>query len=78
MGGRYRWQLLLNSTEVDAFQRLKRQLGAYQVVFGHARQEELMTLLDHSESDTTELAEWVIDPQPSASELSVVEAGRQY
>ena len=56
--------LLPYSREVEAFQRLKRQLAAYRVVFGQPRQEELMTLLDHSGIDTRQLAEWAIDLRP--------------
>ena len=39
------------TTEVEAFNRLKRQLAAYRVVFGQPRQEELLTLLDQSVLD---------------------------
>ena len=66
--GRYKVQrhvpLLPYSREVEAFKRLKRQLAAYRVVFGQPRQEELMTLLDHSRIDTRQLAEWTIDLRP--------------
>ena len=56
--------LLPYSREVEAFKRLKRQLAAYRVVFGQPRQEELMTLLDHSGIDTRQLAEWAVDLRP--------------
>ena len=66
--GQYKVQrhvpLLPYSREVEAFNRLKRQLAAYRVVFGQPRQEELMTLLDHSGIDTRQLAEWAVDLRP--------------
>ena len=52
------------TTEVEAFDRLKRQLAAYRVVFGQPRQEELLTLLDQSILDTTQLRDWAIDLAP--------------
>ena len=52
------------TTEVEAFDRLKRQLAAYRVVFGQPRQEELLTLLDQSILDTTQLWDWAIDLAP--------------
>ena len=39
------------TAEVEAFDRLKRQLAAYRVVFGQPRQEELVTLLDRAGVD---------------------------
>ncbi|MCP4445836.1 MAG: DEAD/DEAH box helicase [Myxococcales bacterium] len=60
--------LLSYSKEVEAFQRLKRQLAAYRVVFGQPRQEELVTLLDYSGIETSQLAEWAIDLQPPLNE----------
>lgn len=56
--------LLPYSREVEAFRRLERQLAAYRVVFGQPRQEELMTLLDHSGIDIGRLSDWAIDLQP--------------
>jgi len=56
--------LLPYTREVEAFQRLKRQLAAYRVVFGQPRQEELLTLLGRSGLDTRKLQEWVIDLGP--------------
>jgi hypothetical protein len=41
--------MLLYTSEVEGFKRLKRQLAAYRVVFGQPRQEELMSLLDQSD-----------------------------
>lgn len=52
------------SAEVEGFQRLKRQLAAYRVVFGQPRQEELLALLEHSELDAGELGQWAIDLAP--------------
>lgn len=52
------------TTEVEAFQRLKRQLAAYRVVFGQPRQEELVTLLDRSDVDLVQLRNWAIDLAP--------------
>ena len=43
------------SAEVEAFDRLKRQLAAYRVVFGQPRQEELVTLLDRAGVDAERL-----------------------
>jgi hypothetical protein len=56
--------LLPYSREVEAFKRLKRQLAAYRVVFGQPRQEELMTLLDQSGVDASQLGKWAIDLKP--------------
>lgn len=52
----------LHTKEVAAFARLKRQLAAYRVVFGQARQEELLRLLQGA--DVEQLREWVIDLRP--------------
>ena len=49
------------TTEIEAFDRLKRQLAAYRVVFGQPRQEELVTLLDRSGVDVTRLRDWAVD-----------------
>ena len=54
------------TAEVEAFDRLKRQLAAYRVVFGQPRQEELLTLLDQSGVDSTQLRNWAIDLAPRA------------
>ena len=54
------------TTEVEAFDRLKRQLAAYRVVFGQPRQEELLTLLDQSTLDTVQLRNWAVDLAPPA------------
>ena len=52
------------TAEVDAFDRLKRQLAAYRVVFGQPRQEELVTLLDQSGVDVAKLRGWAVDLSP--------------
>ena len=46
------------TAEVEAFDRLKRQLAAYRVVFGQPRQEELVTLLDRAGVDVARLRNW--------------------
>ena len=56
------------TTEFAAFQRLKRQLAAYRVVFGQPRQEELMTLLEQSSFDLGALRRWAVDLAPPESE----------
>lgn len=56
--------LLPFSKEVAVFQRLKRQLAAYRVVFGQPRQEELMTLLENADLDTALLRDWAVDLTP--------------
>jgi len=56
--------LLPFTSEVAAFNRLKRQLAAYRVVFGQPRQEELLSLLNRAEIDPGELSEWSISLQP--------------
>jgi hypothetical protein len=56
--------LLPYSREEEAFRRLMRQLAAYRVVFGQPRQEELVTLLDNSELQDSQLRKWVIDLKP--------------
>ena len=55
------------TTEIEAFDRLKRQLAAYRVVFGQPRQEELVTLLDRSGVDVTRLRDWSVDLSPPAT-----------
>ena len=52
------------TVEVEAFDRLKRQLAAYRVVFGQPRQEELVTLLDRAGVDVTRLRGWAVDLSP--------------
>ena len=52
------------TAEIEAFDRLKRQLAAYRVVFGQPRQEELVTLLDRSGVDVTKLRDWAVDLSP--------------
>jgi hypothetical protein len=56
--------LLPYTREVEGFQRLKRQLAAYRVVFGQPRQEELVTLLERADIDVVELRRWAIDLTP--------------
>ena len=46
--GAFRFTTLSYTAEVKMFDRLKRQLAAYRVVFGQPRQEELVTLLDRA------------------------------
>ena len=52
------------TAEIEAFDRLKRQLAAYRVVFGQPRQEELVTLLDRSGVDVARLRDWAVDLSP--------------
>ena len=52
------------TAEVEAFDRLKRQLAAYRVVFGQPRQEELVTLLDRADVDVAKLRSWAVDLSP--------------
>ena len=52
------------TAEVVAFDRLKRQLAAYRVVFGQPRQEELVTLLDRAGVDVARLRNWAVDLSP--------------
>ena len=59
--------LLSYSREVEAFQRLKRQLAAYRVVFGQPRQEELVALLDRAAIDLARLRDWAIDLSPPSA-----------
>ena len=59
--------------EVEAFERLKRQLAAYRVVFGQPRQEELVTLLNHANLDIIQLKDWAIDLSPPAAGISLPE-----
>ena len=53
--------LLPYTREVEALQRLKRQLAAYRVVFGQPRQEELIALLDRADFSVAQLRELTID-----------------
>ncbi|MDE0165413.1 MAG: DEAD/DEAH box helicase [Bryobacterales bacterium] len=50
--------------EVEAFQKLKRQLAAYRVVLGQPRQEELVTLLNRVGMDSSQLRNWAVDLSP--------------
>lgn len=52
------------TAEVEAFERLKRQLAAYRVVFGQPRQEELLVLIDRANLDVDRLRDWAIDLRP--------------
>ncbi len=61
--------LLPYAREVGAFQRLKRQLAAYRVVFGQPRQEELIALLDRADFSVAQLRELTIDLSPPGTEL---------
>ena len=63
--------LLPYAREVGAFQRLKRQLAAYRVVFGQPRQEELIALLDRADFSVAQLRELTIDLSPPDEETSV-------
>ncbi len=54
------------TAEIEAFDRLKRQLAAYRVVFGQPRQEELVTLLDRAGVDVASLRDWAVDLSPPA------------
>ena len=60
------------TTEVEAFDRLKRQLAAYRVVFGQPRQEELLALLDQSGVDTTQLRNWAVDLSPPGTRHATI------
>ena len=66
--GKYRIErrvpLLPYTKEESAFDRLKRQLAAYRVVFGQPRQEELLSLLDQRKWKEHRLREWTIDLSP--------------
>ena len=61
--------LLPYAREVGAFQRLKRQLAAYRVVFGQPRQEELIALLDWADFSVAQLRELTIDLSPPDTEF---------
>ena len=56
--------MLAYTKEVEAFNRLKRQLAAYRVVLGQPRQEELVTLLEHANLDSAKFGEWTVDLSP--------------
>ena len=66
--GQYRVErhvpLLPYASEVAGFERLKRQLAAYRVVFGQPRQEELITLLDRAALPLRDLQALTIDLSP--------------
>lgn len=62
--------LLPYAGEVGAFQRLKRQLAAYRVVFGQPRQEELIALLDRADFSVAQLRELMIDLSPPDTGVS--------
>ena len=59
--------LLPYTKENSAFERLRRQLAAYRVVFGQPRQEELLNLLDQSGSTERQMRDWMIDLSPPSS-----------
>ena len=56
--------LLPYTKEVEAFERLKRQLAIYRMVFGQPRQEELIALLDQGGMSVSELQALTIDLSP--------------
>jgi len=56
--------LLPYASEVAAFDRLKRQLAAYRVVFGQPRQEELIALLDKADLPLADLRALTINLSP--------------
>ncbi len=62
--------LLPYSSERDAFERLKRQLAAYRIVFGQPRQEELLSLLDKSKLSEQQLQSLTINLSPPHPESS--------
>ena len=59
--------LLPYTKEVEAFQRLKRQLAIYRMVFGQPRQEELIALLDQGSMSVSELQALTIDLSPPST-----------
>lgn len=59
--------LLPYTKEVEAFQRLKRQLAIYRMVFGQPRQEELIALLDQGGMSVSELQALTIDLSPPST-----------
>lgn len=61
--------LLPYTKEVEAFQRLKRQLAIYRMVFGQPRQEELIALLDQGGMSISELQALTIDLSPPPNEI---------
>lgn len=65
------------TTEIEAFERLKRQLAAYRVVFGQPRQEELVTLLDRADLDIARLRNWTIDLSPLVTRGAISRAPRR-
>ncbi len=61
--------LLPYAREVGAFQRLKRQLAAYRVVFGQPRQEELIALLNRADFSVAQLRALTINLSPPDTEI---------
>ncbi len=57
--------LLPYASEIEAFERLLRQLAAYRVVFGQPRQEEMLNLLDQSTLSIRDIQALTIDLSPS-------------
>jgi len=66
--------LLLRATEVAAFERVKRQLAAYRVVFGQPRQEELISLLDRADLPLDTLQALTLDLSPPKAVDSAYES----
>jgi len=60
--------LLPFSKEQAQFDRLKRQLVAYRVVFGQPRQEELLSILDRPNIKAEQLSQLTIDLTPPETE----------
>lgn len=60
--------LLPYSKELAQFDRLKRQLVAYRVVFGQPRQEELLSILDGTGLSPDQLSELTIDLTPPTTQ----------
>jgi len=56
--------MLPYTREVEAFRRLKHQLATYRVVFGQPRQEELLIMLEETETSTDQLKKWTIRLAP--------------
>ena len=56
--------LLPYTRDTAVYERLKRQLAAYRVVFGQPRQEELLSLLDQSRLTASQLRDWAINLSP--------------
>ena len=60
--------LLPYTKEVEAFERLKRQLAIYRMVFGQPRQEELIALLEQGGMSVSKIQALTIDLSPSSTE----------